>query len=126
MILCKREVDCGEGGPAQLAGLREGDVIVALDGKPHHAAFLGKIIEAHQAPMQRGVLGRHADLAAADFAFPEEASGDELRGIDADGKAQPSELTTKALSRATDCDFNCNDLIESFLFYRGHLPSASA
>jgi len=24
--------------------LREGDVIVALDGKPHHAAFLEKII----------------------------------------------------------------------------------
>src|ERR1041384_2893625 len=57
-------------------------------GQNYYPSFLGKIIEANQPPMKRHGLGLNSDVAAANFAMLQQASGDKFRGIDADCEAQ--------------------------------------
>ena len=52
------------------------------------AGFLRQIVETHHAAMQRHGLRLHADVAAADTPIAQQSSGDEFRGVDADGEAQ--------------------------------------
>src|SRR5438105_10089566 len=57
-------------------------------GQNYYPGLLGKIIEANQPPMKRHGLGLNPDVAAANFAMLQQASGDKFRGIDADCEAQ--------------------------------------
>src|SRR6185369_371556 len=72
------------------AGPRGGTL--RLDRDDEHAAAAVERVKAHEAAMQRDGLARDADEAARDAAVADQPRGDEGRGIDSDGEADPLRL----------------------------------
>src|SRR5579884_558124 len=60
----------------------------AFNRNDYNPAFLRQVMKAHEAAGQRHGLSHQANVAATNAAVAQQAPGDKLCGVDADGEAQ--------------------------------------